>query len=83
LGIIILNIFITVRLLMTINVLFLGVAYTRSLLHHDHLLGFSASLLYYALYVGGSISATSRHLLYIVADCVEGSLRASLRHDWR
>jgi hypothetical protein len=48
LGIVILNIFITVRLLMTITILFLGVAHTWSLLHHDHLLGFSASLLYYA-----------------------------------
>ena len=83
LGIAVLNIIITVRLLMKINV-FLGIPSkiaSRSLFHQDHLFGFSATLLYYALHVGGSISTTSCHLLNIVADRIERGLGASLRHD--
>lgn len=80
-GIVVLNILITVRLLMTINV-FLRVTSTWSLFHHDHLFRFSASLLYNVLHVGGPIRASSCHLLNIVTDGVKGSLGASLRHDW-
>lgn len=70
LGIVVLNIFVTVRLLMTIYV-FLWVSTKiaiRGLFHHNHLFRFSASLLNYALYVGCSIRTTSCHLLNIVSD---------------
>lgn len=54
----------------------------RCLLHHDHLLWLSPSLLNYALHVGCSIGTASCHLLNIVADRVKWGLRASLRHYW-
>jgi hypothetical protein len=82
LGIVVLNILITVRLLMTINVFLRVTTITWSLFHHDHLFRFSATLLYNVLHVGGPICSTSCHLLNIVADGVKGSLGASLRHDW-
>ncbi len=88
LRIAIVNMLITVVLVVIIVIIILllrvSKVATRGLLHHDHLLGFSAPLFDDALHIRGTIRcAAPSQLLNVVADCIQRGLGPSLWHDGR
>ncbi len=88
LRIAIVNMLITVVLVVIIVIIILllriSKVATRGLLHHDHLLGFSAPLFDDALHIRGTIRcAAPSQLLNVVSDCIQRGLGPSLWHDGR